>query len=231
MQVRSSNVILDGVLCGAQGAIVAGMIGLNPLNGASCLSGVDLIERVFARATQKFVPGSVSWLGPIPVGLKNIVSYSLATLTTMKVMQLAGLISSIPFGVQIMGAISALVLVGSYLRVVVANFQKPLKQQLQEHVDSPVYANKVFSFTDEGKTYKVRIIVNPEKKTLRFHREGMTSLDCTACFMIACHQPLSQVISQQISYLLGGASYWRCAMPKKDGSPDPFSYTASPEVI
>jgi len=227
MLVRSSNPILDGVFCGAQGAIVAGMIGLSPLNGAYCLSGISLTERIFSRVSQNFVPGSASWLGPIPVGLKNIVSYSLATLTTMKVMQVAGLIFSVPFGVQIMGVVSALILVGSCLRTVIENSQKPLEQQLQEHIKSGVYANRVFSFQDGEDTHQVRIIVNPEEKELRFSPGGMGTISCKDRFCIAYNPPLPKGVLDQIGNLLKDSF---SSFGMSINSTSPLSYTANPTL-
>ncbi|MBS4170657.1 hypothetical protein [Neochlamydia sp. AcF95] len=116
--IRSSYPIFDEVFCAIQGFAGAHLVNvikgakiLNPTTAAICFAGIALTEKVVYELSKRIIPGPTVFLGPLPLGAKNIVSYSLAIYTTFKIMKLAGLILAIPKGIVVIGAVCSVALV------------------------------------------------------------------------------------------------------------------------
>ncbi len=117
MLIRSSVPVVDEALCAMQGALGAvaihamrGAAVCSPVNAAICFAGVALLEKLaFHLGVKHVVPGSSETLGPIPIGLKKIVSTGLAVSGTLQAMKIAGLIASVPQAVVILGGTCAAV--------------------------------------------------------------------------------------------------------------------------
>ncbi len=121
--IRSSSLGIDETFCAIQG--YAGACAINairgvkvfaPLNAAVCFGGVALIEKLIYQVSRRIIPGSTAFLGPIPIGTKNVVSHGLAIYTTLKIMELAGLILNVPQVVTIIGLTCAAALVVSGIK-------------------------------------------------------------------------------------------------------------------
>ena len=121
MIIRSDHSGLDAAYSFLQGYAGAHAINfiqkaivINPLNGGLFLGGFALTEKLFFQATHKYVPQMNTTIGPIPIQSKSVVSYGLATYTTLKVMQLVGLILAVPTLVTVVGMSCAVALALGY---------------------------------------------------------------------------------------------------------------------
>ncbi len=110
--IRISYPILDEACCAIQGFAGAHLVNairgaqiFNPVNAAICFAGIALTEKVIYELSNRVIPGSTGFLGPIPIGTKNIVSYGVATYTTFKIMQLVGLIFVVPKAILVIGSV------------------------------------------------------------------------------------------------------------------------------
>nr|WP_166154464.1 hypothetical protein [Neochlamydia sp. AcF84]NGY94359.1 hypothetical protein [Neochlamydia sp. AcF84] len=136
--IRSSYPILDEAFCAIQGFAGAHLVNvikgakiLNPVSAAICFAGIALTEKVIYELSKRVIPGSTMFLGPIPIGPKNIVSYSLATYTAFKIMKLAGLILAIPKGIVVIStACSVALVIGSIATIIKQPF-KSFNERLQ----------------------------------------------------------------------------------------------------
>ncbi|KIC73568.1 hypothetical protein DB41_JG00080 [Neochlamydia sp. TUME1] len=138
MIARSSYPILDEAFCAIQGFAGAHLVNaikgakiLNPATAAICFAGIALTEKAIYKLSKRIVPGSTGFLGPIPSGAKNIVSYGLATYTTFKIMELAGLILSIPKGIVVIGAYCSAALVIGGIATIINQHSKSFDERLQ----------------------------------------------------------------------------------------------------
>ncbi|MDP1834415.1 MAG: hypothetical protein Q8K75_00670 [Chlamydiales bacterium] len=125
--IRSSVPGLDEAFVAIQGYAgacvvnaVRGVTVFTPFNAGVCFAGVAFIEKLVYQVSSRVIPGSTGFLGPIPIGAKNIVSYGMALYTTLSIMQLTGLISTIPAAVTIIGGTCAAAIVaGSVMALIV----------------------------------------------------------------------------------------------------------------
>ncbi|KIC75262.1 hypothetical protein DB42_AK00620 [Neochlamydia sp. EPS4] len=136
--IRSSYPILDEAFCAIQGFAGAHLVNaikgakiLNPSTAAICFAGIALTEKVVYELSKRVIPGSTILLGPIPIRAKNIVSYSLATYTTFKIMKLAGLILAIPKGIVVISAVCSVALVIGGIATIIKQPSKSFDQRLQ----------------------------------------------------------------------------------------------------
>lgn len=236
MVVRSSSIAMDTVLCGIQGYAgafvlnaVRGDAVISPLHGAVCLGGVALIERLFYEITSRYVPGSTGFLGPIPIGFKNIVSYGLAIYTMLKVMQVAGLILSVPLAVQIIGLGCAIALGAGFVwNMVNSGAEEEIGSSLEElkkHLASPVFANRVFRIEDPKtkRVHEFRVICNPEEKEVCFSLRGGGTISSSDSHIVASNEDISDFSKFQIN----GHSFFGVRM----NGQMPLDYTANPQLI
>ncbi len=211
MIIRSPNLFLDGIYCALQGAVGVGIFNairgskvVSPLNGALCLGGIAVAEKLFYKLTQKFIPGPTAFLGPIPIGPKNIVSYGLSMCSVVQVMQITGLITSIPRLVQLTGLGCSWALFVGGAKAAIDYYYRPLDQQLQEHRDSKTFANQVFTFDHEGKKLRVRIICNPENKVVCFRLEGLGKFVSEDSYILVCNETIPEAVNERIENFFGG---------------------------
>lgn len=108
--IRGPCIGIDEAFCAVQGFVGACLVNVYnfrivcvPYNAAVCLAGVAFTEKLVYQVSCRVIPGFTASFGPIPIGTKNIISYGVATFTTFKIMQIAGLIFTIPKAVTIIG--------------------------------------------------------------------------------------------------------------------------------
>lgn len=188
--IRSSTIVLDEVLCAAQGYVAAECYNYfagtqyDPATFALGCAAFAAIEKIIYQISARVIPGTTGFIGPIPIGSKNIVSYGLALYTTVKVMQLAGLILNVPVAISVIGAASALALAAG------AVYQAVKPVPLEEHLKSSSFANRVYSLDHEGKTYKIRIVCNPDKKVVAFSPGGAGKMSSMDDYFLFCNNSI-----------------------------------------
>lgn len=169
MFVRSSTPILDEALCGAQGATYAFAANavshshvISPLNAGIFFASLAAVEKVVYRLTESLPLGKTIFFGPIPLGPRNLITYSAAALIAAKCMELLGLIAATPLGITVVGAIAfAAISIAAVARLILGT-PSP-EDQLKEIIASNSYENRVIGFEHEGKTYPIRIVSDPNK--------------------------------------------------------------------
>ena len=235
MLIRSSQIFLDAALCSSQGYLGALLVNgpktyknTSSFNAALALGSIAMIEKMVYVASKRFVPGPTILIGPVPLGTKNLVSYGLATYLTLKTMQLAGLISHLPFGITALGLASAAALAVGGIKAVLQSTPKTLEERLKEHTLSTKYANKVFSIKGETKTYQVRIICNPQQKKVTFRPGGMGTVSSSDPYLIGANENLPEELSQMIEAFFGGKACSTLTMVINSTSP--LDYMASPSI-
>lgn len=91
---------VDSALIGYTGGllynIAKGASVVNPLITGLALAGIALANKYFNNTVDRYIMGPNIYLGPIPIGLKNIVKFGLATNLTLSIMHIAGLIITVP---------------------------------------------------------------------------------------------------------------------------------------
>lgn len=197
--IRSSIIILDEAMCAAQGYLAA--VGLNqfagtqynPQTAAIGYAGVALLDRLIYQISSRVIPGTTGFLGPIPIGSKNIVSYGLALFTTAKVMEAAGLILSVPRAVSLLGLVSGIALVAGAL------FQAVRQVPLKEHLASKSFANRIYVLPDGDKELKIRIICNPEEKTITFSPGGSGKVSSSNKYILFSNNNISKACLQALN--------------------------------
>lgn len=200
--LRSPVLGIDETLCAIQG--YAGAYAINairgvtvfaPLNAAVCFGGVAFIEKLIYQVSRRIIPGFTASLGPIPIGTKNIVSHGLAIYTTLKIMEVAGLILNVPQEVTIIGLTCAAALVVSGISGIKALIQYNLKsfdEHLQDHLNSKIFSNVIFCFKHENKNYNIRVICNPEKIEVVFKPNGSGNISCKDTYILACNDTIPE---------------------------------------
>ena len=197
MLVRSSNLIINTALLGIQGYLA----GYYPLNSARFWVSFSLIENLlYKHLTSHFIPEPPITLGPISLGAKDLVSYGLAMSATYRIMKLAGYILNIPRSANIIGLLSGVALAAGVTHTVIKDYSKSLDEQLQEHIQSSTFQNRIFSLQDNGKTYRMRIISNPEAKELIF-RANEGDIPCRDRHIIVTSQDFSSSIYDKLTSL------------------------------
>lgn len=232
--IRSSYSIIDETFCAIQGLagahllnIIKGTEMLNPAKAAICFAGVALIEKIINELSKRVIPGSTGFLGPIPITTKSIVSYGLATYTTFKIMELAGLMLTVPSAIVAIGAVSSTALAIAGIITIIKHYSKSFEERLQEHIASITIANEVFRFKNEDREYDIRIICNPQQRTVNFQAGGLEALTSQGKYIIACDTPIPQVIINKLNTLLGErASIFTATINNEK----PLSYTLSPQL-
>ncbi len=108
--IRNPYIGIDEAYCAVQGFVGACLVNVYkfryvcvPYNAAVCLAGIAFVEKLVHQVSCRVIPGFSASFGPIPFGTQNIVSYGVATFVTFKIMQIAGLIFSIPEAVTVTG--------------------------------------------------------------------------------------------------------------------------------
>src|SRR5262249_41950449 len=149
----------------------------------------------------------------------------LATATTLKVMQLFGLISMVPVVITAIGLICGLALTVCMIKAAITRNSKPFEQRLKEHIESKTYANEVFEFEEAGKTYPVRIISNPENN-LRFSPDGRGNIESADRYIVAYDEEPPEKILNRLKDLPGGTS----TLSGPINGVKALDYTANPEV-
>lgn len=231
--IRSSYLGIDETFCAVQGYAGASLINaaqgaalLDPLSAAVCLGGIALIEKLVYELSKRVIPGSTGFLGPIPCGMKNVVSYGVATSVTLIIMEVAGLILHIPMIVAVAGIASASMLAGyGTKRILDVNFPtKSFDEQLQECLNAKTYLNTVLTFRDNNVDYKIRVISNPEKKSVIFRPSGLGSISCRDTFILASDETVPETILTKFppsSYSILSAAI---------NGVKPLTYTSNPTV-
>lgn len=229
--IRSSFLGLDEGFCAIQGYAAArainamqGLTVFTPLNAAVCFGGVAFIEKLIYQLSRCIIPGPTTFLGPIPIGTKNIVSYGLAIYTTLKIMELAGLILNVPQFVTVIGLICAGGLVVCGIKAQIQHILKSFDERLEDHINSKIFSSAVFCFKHENKNYDIRVICNPEKKTVIFQPNGMGKISCNNYFILACNDAIPEEFITKFESLSEKPSVFSA----KINSAYPFDYTAHP---
>ncbi len=231
MIIRSSVFGIDEMFCAIQGytgaCIINAIRGTSvfaPISAAVFFGGVTLIEKLFYQLSKNIIPGLTGFWGPIPIGTKNIVSHGLAIYTTLKIMELVGLILNVPQAVTIIGLSCAAALVVSGFKALVEYKMKTFDERLQDHLNSNFFSNEVFCFRHENKDYNIRVICNPKKKTVVFQPKGFGKISCNDAYILACNDSIPKAFSERFELLFKNHSTFsariNCAYP--------LDYTAYP---
>lgn len=228
--IRSSVPVFDEALCAAQSYGVAllynaskGFAAISPLNATIFGASVALIEKIAYQFSGRYVPGSSALLGPIPIGSKNIVSHGLAVYTTLKIMRAAGLILNIPQAVTVLGLTCAAVL---GISIILAPFKTIT---LKQHIESAIFANKVFKIEHANKIFSIRIICNPEGKQVSFSPGNFGKMTCQDPYILFCDENIPYLLQQRISQQLNGNKNFSIFSSKINGV-NPINYSANPAI-
>lgn len=225
---RSSVIGFDETLCAIQGYAGAYALNVNkPINGAICFAGIAFIEKLVYKISKDVIPGPTIVLGPFPLGPKHLVSYGLATYTTVKVMQLAGLILIVPKIITIVGLTCITALALGIIKVLAQPSLKPLDEQVRDHLNSRVFANRVFTIPHPNetshKTYEIRFICNPEEKKVTFEAgNGKMSSSCR--YIFASNDSIPEIILNKYNFI-----QYSTYTTEINGV-QPLSYTANPSL-
>lgn len=227
--IRSSMPGLDETFCAIQGFAAAcaintirGMTVYSPYNAAVCFAGVALIEKLTHEISKRTIPGSTAFLGPIPCGTQNVVSYGFAIYTTLKIMKLAGLILNIPQAVTIIGLTCASALALSLVRQISKSSSITLKTQLE----SKVFANVLYTLKHENKNYIIRVIWNPEQRRIIFFGNGIVLLNSSDSCILACNENIPKALLEGFEELAGKPT----VLSAKINGINPLDYTAKPII-
>jgi|GEM_PF-2949992 len=228
--IRSSYIGFDEAFCAVQGFVGACLINAYkirvvcvPYNAAVGLAGFAFVEKLVHQVSSRVIPGFSAYLGPIPIGTKNIVSYGVATLVTFKIMQIAGLILTIPEAVTTFGlACSALLALGCFKKVIDYGFT-PV--DIEAHLNSQSFANQIIQFEHENEKHDIRVICNPERKAVTFCSAGVGRISCKGAYILASNSTIPQAFFDRYESL-EGASVFSAII----NSALPLDYTKSPTV-
>jgi hypothetical protein len=228
--IRISVLGVDETFCAMQGYASAfiinairGVTVFTPLHAAICFGGVAFTEKLVYEVSKRVIPGYSASLGPIPIGTKNIVSHGVAIYTTLKIMQLAGLILNIPQAITIAG----LTCIGALVLGSLKYYSKTFEERLDEHLSSKDFSNQVFTFKDGNQEYRVRIICNPNRKKVKFTPNGQGSIQCTSAFILACKDKIPETLIENCKSINGSISIFTARMNDRD----PIDYTAKPVIL
>lgn len=208
MIARSANPIFDVSLCAGQGALIGAVSNaaldinsITPINAALFCGGLAATEKVVNFFMRDYLPGSESWIGPIPYGIKNLTSYSISALLVINAMHLSGLILTLPFSITIAGGVAAVALAVACIAKAIIFISKSLKspeQIMKEIAASKVKSNQVVNFPYKGKNYLLRIVNDPT------HNGGVSfgPNGCQARCIIAAKKALPEELVEKIKKLL-----------------------------
>lgn len=235
--IRSSYLGLDETLCAIQGYAgacvinaVRGINSVSPTNGAICLGGIALLEKLTYQISRRIIPGPTALLGPIPIGTKNIVSHGLAIYTTFKLMALAGLILDVPCAVTVIGVACAVSCAAGLAFIGIKSLtQKMLKsfdERLQDHLNFSSFANAVFQFKEEKRVYNIRVICNPEKKEVVFRPGSQGTLCCSDPYILACNE---NIPNELLTRYFADRTFSVFSVKINDANP--LDYTANPTLV
>ena len=228
--IRSSYLGTDEAFCAIQGFVGAtlvnaskGLVVYSPLNAAVGLAGFAFVEKLVSKVSDQVVPGFSAFFGPIPIGTKNVVSYGVATLTTFKIMQIAGLILSVPQAVTTFGlACLSLLAIGCIKKAIEYTF-KPI--DIEAHLKSTSFANQMIHFEHENEMYDIRLICNPERKTITFSPAGMGKISCKDTYVLASNNAIPEAFLDKYESLKGASVF-----TAKINSALALDYTNSPSI-
>ncbi len=191
MNIRFPNNVTKTAICATLGYAGAAIINLAsaarviaPINGALCLGGIALSEKLIYSIIRRVNSPFMGRANSFSKAIEKNASYSLAAYSTLRIMQAAGLICSVPLIVKIAAIAAPILLIGTIIKQaykinpeletvevsepVISQGENPVKfsEQIKLHLQSTEFANKVFGVKFKGKNRMVRFICNPQGTTI-----------------------------------------------------------------